>query len=350
VALKDVYDIYVFTSDTDHGVTEPYENIEPNTWLSSVIPGLHIYYSQKTTLSLKQIKDEIINIAPDYIYLNHMFSPHYVLYPLWLWWRGVINSKLVLCPRGALYNSALQIKPYKKKPFLTLVKLLGIQKKITFHATNDTEKNTIQLFFPGSKIVVANNLPNLNQPALQSIEKVPGKLLILFVARLHPIKNLLFLLQAIKKSKSSISLTIAGPAEDVAYWDKCQLMIKELPSNMNVTYLGPKENSEVMKLLQSHHLFVLPTTGENFGHSIFESFLCGRPVLISDQTPWQRLEDKKAGWEISLSHPELFSEKIEMAGSWDQNEFDVWCNGAWQTGNSFIKNPQLLTPYFTLFQ
>ena len=113
--------------------------------------------------------------------------------------------------------------------------------------------------------------------------------------------------------------------------------------------MGPKENSALQSILLEHHVFTLPTTGENFGHSIFESFNAGRPVLISDQTPWQNLQDKQIGWSLPLPESEKFSNAIEEAALWNQHTFNKYCENAWSYANAFTSNPQLLSPYYQLF-
>ncbi len=347
-ALKNDFDIYVLTTDTDHGETEPYQNIVSNKWIKDN-NGISIFYAKKSELNLKQLKQTMIEVNADYVYLNHMFSPHFVVYPLWLKYTRKLKSKIVLCPRGALYDSALNVKPYKKKPFIQLFKWMGMGKKIIFHATNNREKKAIERFFPDSKIMIADNLPNTNQLVFTSCKKTPGTLKCIFIARIVPIKNLLFLLNFLENIKENISLTIIGPAEDDSYWNECKKKIDQLPSNINVNYLGPKQNDELPKILKEHHLFVLPTTGENFGHSIFESLLCGRPVLISDQTPWLQLADKKAGWDLPLDKPDEFANVIKEMANWDQDDFDQWAHSAWQYAHSFISNTRLHTQYLQLF-
>jgi glycosyltransferase involved in cell wall biosynthesis len=348
-ALKNEYNIYVFTSDTDHGESKPYKGIETNIWLQNLDVSVNVYYSNSKTFSVSQIKEQIQEVKPDYVYLNHMFSPRYVLYPLWLKFNRTIKCKVILCPRGALYSSALSVKSYKKKPFLWIFKWLGLYKKILFHATNKREQEAIASFFPGASTIIANNLPVTKQDVLLQTEKKAGSLRLLFIARIHPIKNLLFLLRCLYEVKSEIALTIVGPLEDEAYWQLCKEQIKLLPVNIAIKFLGPKENHALQPILTEHHLFVLPTRGENFGHSIFESFLAGRPVLISDQTPWLDLHENKAGWSISLDRPEEFLDVIEAASSWDQNLFDVYCKNAWQYAQTFLANPHLLSPYYKLF-
>jgi Glycosyltransferase len=348
-ALKNKYEIFVLTTDTDHGNTRPYQEITPNNWTTDLDPQIKIFYARKSSLSFKQIKEQIRNINADYVYLNHLFSPKFVIYPIWLKYFGIIKNQVIVCPRGALYDSALSIKRYKKKPFLILFKLLNIHKCVTFHATNQREKEAINKYFPGSKIIIADNLPKTIQQPYQSCNKMPGFLKCVFIARIVPIKNLLFLLKALIIVKSKVDLTIIGPLEDEVYWQECQQTIKQLPQNIKATYIGSIENNKLSEILVQNHLFISPTTGENFGHSIFESFLSGRPVLISDQTPWLQLEEQQIGWDLPLNNPELFTKTIEEACNWDQYQFDKWALAAWNYANKFINNPLLYNSYSELF-
>lgn len=348
-ALKPDYEIFVITSDTDHGEILPYPGIEPNRWNGNLYPGINVYYINGLTFKKSALPDLINSIHPDFIYLNHLFSPFFVIYPLWLKWHHKIKGKIILCPRGALHKSALSEKSYKKLPFLLLFRLTRMNKKISFHASNEKEGKEILHYFPGSDIFIANNLPDLEQPELRITNKIKGTLKCLFISRIVPIKNLFYLLKVLENTSVTVSLTIAGPVEDEAYWNECQKKIKELPSNIFVEYMGSIKNEEIKNILPQYHLFILPTTGENFGHSIFESFLMGRPVLISDRTPWKPSPERKTGWALSLDEPQLFREVIETAAAWDQNEFEEFARCSWGFAHQFIKDPELIHKYKILF-
>ncbi len=349
-ALRDEYDIYVLTTDTDHGEKTPYPGIETGAWLNNVIEGIHVCYLRKSSLSVWNMKKAIIAARADIVYLNHLFSPYFVVYPLILKLLGIIKSKVVLCPRGALYDSALTVKSFKKKPFISLFRLLRVNKKITFHATNEREAEAIRLFFQGSSVIIADNLPNCNQPSYQALTKSAGVLKCIFIARIVAIKNLLFFLEVLNDGiKGNIELKIVGPVEDEVYWNNCLQKMNELPSNIKTDYLGPKKNSELIQLLRENHLFILPTTGENFGHSIFEALLAGRPVLISDQTPWLKLNEKNIGWDLPLQSPGLFKDALNEAVKWNQDNFDTHTMAAWDFANRFINNPDLKKQYTVLF-
>jgi glycosyltransferase involved in cell wall biosynthesis len=350
-AMKNELDVYVLTTDTDHGETKSYAGIPTGTWISNLDPDFKVNYLRKATLGRAIIRREMQELDADFIYLNHLFSPLFVVYPLWLKYRGKLKSDVVLCPRGALYDSALSVKPWKKTPFLKLFRLMGIHKKILFHATNQREKEAIQRFFPGSRILIADNLPNSNQPPFSTTRKTKGSVKCIFIARIFPIKNLLYLLQALRNVRSDVEVefSVIGPVEDEPYWEECRQMIGQLSGNVRVNYLGPKKNDELLPILRQHHLFVLPTTGENFGHSIFEALLAGRPVLISDQTPWLDLESRKVGWDLPLTDSQLFVRAVETAAQWDQTLFDEWALAAWNYAGQFIKNPELHRQYINLF-
>lgn len=349
LALKQDYEVFVFTSDRDFGSEQPYEGVLRDQWTTQFDPSIRVFYASPAALSRKRICEVLQAVQADYIYLNHLFSPRFVVYPLWLLRRKKLSAKFVVCPRGALYESALSVKRYKKTPFLVLFKALGIPRLLRFHATNEREKQAILDHFPGCEVLIADNLPNSRQLPLLLPEKKTGSLKCIFIARIHPIKNLLFLLQALQRVKAQVIVTVVGPMEDEAYWEKCRQTILQLPASVSVQYEGAIPNHQLPALLQQQHLFALPTTGENFGHSIFEALLAGRPVLISDQTPWLELEKAGIGWDIPLNNLPAFTAALESAAGWNQADFEKHATAAWNFAKSFISNPALRQQYLHLF-
>jgi glycosyltransferase involved in cell wall biosynthesis len=348
-ALQQQFDIYVLTTNTDHGEAQPYAGIIANTWQYNEQLNVHLFYADKATLSTAIIKQQIKQVNADIVYLNLLFSPFFALYPLWLVLTGQLKKKVVLCPRGTLYQSGLNIKAYKKKPVLFLLRLFGLSKKIIFHASNQREQLAIQQYFPNAHVCLANNLPSFNQQPFASCNKKAGELNIVFIARVVPIKNLLFLIQILEKVKQQVCFTIAGPLEDAAYWTQCEAAINKLPANIVVNYAGPVHNSMVQNILQNNHLFALPTLGENFGHSIFEALQAGRPVLISNQTPWHNLAIQQAGWDLPLSNQLAFVNAIGLLADADQQTFNQYALSAWQYANQFLQQQQHSAAYTKMF-
>lgn len=128
------------------------------------------------------------------------------------------------------------------------------------------------------------------------------------------------------KNKFQITLTICGNIEDENYKKQCEVLIED---NMVVHWEGGIAHEEIVNILQENHFLILPTFGENFGHAIFESFAAGRPVIISDQTPWQNLEKQRIGWDIALDNQQKWIAAIEDAINMEQQEFDIWCQSSW---------------------
>jgi len=349
--MRDTYDIYVFTSDRDLNEKHPYPGIKTNEWIA-YDDHIFLYYCSPENQKTATLRHAIAALAPGYLYLNSMFTTYFTVLPLVLNRLKPLPLKIILAPRGMLRSSALQFKGFKKQVFLRLSKWFGLMRDITFHATEPDERRDIMTYFPKNRAVeVVNNAPSTRIPPFRTADKKANELKILYVGRIHPIKNLLFLLKVLAEVSPTLSssLTIIGQVEDIAYWGECQAVSADLPAHISVQHLGSMPNSAIGTQIQDHHFSAQPTFGENFGHSIFESFLNGRPVLVSDQTPWRGLEASKIGWDIPLSDVKAWKEKIEYAASLPQAEFDEWCRAAQQFAQDYIRHSDLKIKYEHLF-
>jgi glycosyltransferase involved in cell wall biosynthesis len=182
------------------------------------------------------------------------------------------------------------------------------------------------------------------------IEKPTGQLRIIFVGRLHPIKKLDFLLEALAKAKGNIKLDIVATREDEAYWKQCKKMIGKLQFKFDITTYIDLPHHKIKQLLERAHLFVLPTEGENFGHAIFEALAVGCPVLISDQTPWQGLRSQKAGAELPLTDQSRFTEVIQEFVDMPDAAWQEYRQGAWSLARSYQQTLASAEQYHLLFK
>jgi len=347
--MKDRFSIYVITTDRDLNDTEPYPTVEHDKWVEYE-KGVKIFYSSPQRLTWGHIQKQVKDLSPDYIYLNSMYSRYFTIYPLLMQRLGFINSKIVLAPRGMLKESAVQFKSAKKKLFLSAFRQIGLHRLIHFHATDKTEVKDVQKYF-GHKVrlSLASNFPGMIKDYPGSIVKRENELSVIFIGRLHPVKNLDFLLRTLQLVKGNVSLTIVGNAEDENYVIQCKEIVKGFPSNIQVRFAGEIPNNELGEIITQHHIFALPTQGENFGHAIFESLAAGKPVLISDQTPWRNLSSLHAGWDLSLKQPEQFTIALQQAVLFDQTEYDTLSQGAWQFVRQFVQQSELQKTYNNIF-
>ncbi len=347
--MREYYEIFVVTSDRDLGDTKPYAGIETEKWVSRP-PGVRVFYSAR--LSMWRLEKMVEEIRPDFLYLNSLYSFRYSVQPLLLLWRGRIKSKVILSPRGMLRESAVAHKSKKKRPFLVLFRLLGLPERIVFHATDAQEKADIRRHFP--KTGAISLIPNFS-PALPSrivpLEKSAARLRCVFIGRIMDIKNLAFFTGLLPQLETGIQLdfSIYGSIEDQAYWDAIREEISRYSGNIRALYHGPLPHAEVRGVLDQHHLFILPTRGENFGHAIFEAFSAGRPVLISDNTPWRQLAEKSAGFDLPLGQPDAWLKAIAAAAGWQQEDFDEHAAAAFAVAGDYQAATDLTAAYQQLF-
>ena len=347
--LSSHYQIYVLTTNKDFGQDVGYEKVIVDQWISKE-NGVQIKYL--SSKSIKQIKNNIRQINPDFIYLKSLFNPRFSIFPLWMKRTSQIKSKVILAPSGMLKKSALLQKPLKKKFFLFLFKKSGLTSKIKWHATDKQEAMDIKRFLGGNRfdsVLMLPEFPPKPNRNVLPIKKTPGAISLCFISRIHNVKNLLFILECLKTVRAKVRFTIGGPIEEKAYWETCKRVIKELPENIEVEYIGEVKHLEVATRIQESHLLVLPSKGEGFGNIILEALMVARPVLISDQTPWGNLSKHKAGWNLPLNKPQAFVDAINKMTLMDQEEYDEWSKGALQYAQSQIDIRQLKEKYSLLF-
>ena len=347
--LNDSYDFYVVTRDTDYCETQPYQGIKSNEW-NTLANGTKIFYISNDNLKGSTIQKIIQETEFDVGYVNGVYSLYFSFLPLFYLRRNGAK-KIVLASRGMLAESAINVKKVKKKIYLALIKILGLFANITFHATTEAEIMDIKnVAGTSSKILVAPNLPKKeNQKEWFQKQKNVGSLRLINIARIAPEKNLKYALEILERVKTEIEFDFYGPVYDQDYYQECAALIKKLPNNIHVNYKNSIPSELVNATFQNYHAMFMPTRGENFGHIILESLTVGCPVIISNQTPWKNLQEKKVGYDLSLSQPEKFVQAIEKFAAMSQSEFDDWSKAAMNFGNDFINNPEILKQNLLLF-
>lgn len=335
-------EVFVFTADRDLDDLEPFDDIDADQWITR--EGFKVFYASKGRMTFSLVRKVIRDINPNWIYLNSMFSN--MIIPLMVAFQ---SGKVIMAPRGMLKPSALSHKYLKKFFYCAFLRLMGIEKYIRFHALDLQEVSEIRKIFPNAgEIKVAPNIPSKISSHTEWLEKKPGKLIILFSARLHPIKNLDFLLGLMKGVEGEVDLKIAIIREDEAYYRECLSLSEKLPANVSVTWMMDLPTDDIVKLLKTVHLFVLPTKGESFGHSICEALSVGCPVLISDQTPWKALLQRKAGMELPLQQG-LFVEAINLFVEMTTEEWTSFSEGARKMYNEYMNKSDPALHYQKLF-
>lgn len=340
--LGSEFDFWIVTADRDVGDREPYPGIRPDTWTE--VGDAHVMYLSPAGQSMAALCRLLRNTNYEVLYLNSFFSPVFSIKPLVLRALGLVPwTPLVLAPRGELCEGALRLKITKKKAYILFARSLRMHRGVIWAATSQEEAEAIRRHLGHKATVIeAPNIPPPHDanhmPVVPATDKAPGLLKVVFLARISPKKNLRGALEVLAGVKGQVEFDIYGPIEDGHYWAECQRVIDTLPGNVVVRYCGPLPHEQVGAVLSQYHLFFLPTLSENFGHGIFEALLAGRPVLISDRTPWRGLTAQGGGWDLSLEHPEAFRAALQKCVEMNAAEFDAMCRRAREYALAYIRD------------
>ena len=333
------YKIFCGNTDLDN---MPLAHIETGKWVK-YNEHTEVWYAgtyNRSETLLAQVK----KTKPDILYIIGIYSWYFNIVPL-IFCKDV---KKIVSARGMLHPGALSEKAFKKKVFLSAWKLSGLQKKTSFHASDDTEKKYIQdVFGEEAEVYTAANFPR-KIAAQKNIFKQSGSLHLISIALISPMKNHLLVLQALEECTAAIDYHIYGPVKDNAYWQLCTIQVEKLPANIRTIYHGNVEPQQVEALLQQAHVFILPSKSENFGHAIFEALSAGKPVITSNHTPWQQLEINKAGLNAD-TNIDAIKNAIAFFAAMSNTAYNEWVDGAENYANNALDTEKIKVQYREMF-
>lgn len=343
--LGEKFDFRIVTRDHD-GKTDKtqYQNVKINDW--NEVGNAKVYYLSKDNIKLNTVKRLIEEVQPKSIYLNSFFSTLAVFVLMLRKIRQIPKLEIIVAPEGELAAGALGLKKNKKQMYLKFARALGLYENIIWKATAEFEKEEIEKVKGKSgKIFIAPNMPpkqifpefNLkNKPYKKS-----GELNVAYLSRLHPIKNLKFLLEILPSIKDKVYLDVFGPVDNHQYVEECEQLIKNLPENLDVRMKGEVSHENVTKTLEKYNFFVLPTQGESFGHIIAEALASGCPLIISDRTPWVNLEEKGIGWDLPLDNKDKWIDTLNHCINLDNETYSNLATNARNYLNKWLADAEI---------
>lgn len=295
--MSDIYDFYILTGSVDYGDTEELKGIEKDTWVNWRDKA-QVYYISEKNKSRRKIFEILDESDANIYYIQGVFSPYFSIYPL-IWWHQAKHERAIVATRGMFHTTALNVKRFKKMMYLYSAKIMGWFHHVTFHSTNPEETFQLKkILGREATYAEASNFPRILPFKPELHEKKENELKLLSVARISPEKNSLFLLDVMMHVSVPVSLTIVGNYGDEAYFEQFNKKLAQMPAHVKVEYIGHKNINELQKNYDHNQVFILPTKGENYGHAIIEALSSGMPCIISKNTPWNGLEQAKAGFNF----------------------------------------------------
>ena len=347
--LKDHSEVYIITKNRDWSEAVPYPDIPENEWVL-IFENVNALYLDPKKIIPSVLKKHIEIIKPSWIFLNSIYSPlSRNVFMVLL--RNKINYNIAVAVRGELSTKAISIRFFLKVPYLLALRGSGLTKRIVWLSTNLKEYAEIKKVFGKKRQVkVIDNIPRNDKVIWNPLNKTRGNLRLIFLSRIDKMKNLHFLLSILNKLDfGNIILDIYGSVKDKTYLQQCNLLISKLPSNIKVSVCGSVNSHNVLTVLKKYHFLVQPSLSENFGHSIFEAFLCGIPVIISDRTPWRNLEEKSIGWDLDIFNESQWIHVLNYALNMDDTEYRSFSKNAIDFSQHYLKNHQSIKEIRKLF-
>ncbi len=352
--LAEEFEFRIVTRDRDLGSPEPYPGVRTDTW--EPIAGAYVRYLSVHRLTPATIRRAIQSTPHHILYLNSLFSVPFSICPLWLRRLRLVQSRpTIVAPRGEMAEGALALKHRRKALYLRLSRRLSLYDGVLWQASSQHELEEIRRILGAkSQVLVAPDLAVVRSsaqvPVSESAIKKAGILRAVFLSRISRNKNLDGALAILSGVAGRVELTIYGPIEDERYWKECQSASRRLPPNVSVRYEGEVAPELVLDTLSSHDLLFLPTLGENYGHVIVEALSVGRPVLISDRTPWRNLEGLGVGWDVSVGNPHEFRRIIDQCVAMDSEGWRQLSEAAASYGARIRRDPEVQERNRALFR
>lgn len=225
----------------------------------------------------------------------------------------------IVRPAGSLDPVPLKMKGNKKKLYLQLIERKIIDGAAAIHVVSDREaKNVKELNFTTPIIHIPNGIEpdkfnsDREKSLLRQEFKFPkDKVLVLTLGRISPIKNLEFLGRVLKECLSvndQLRYVMAGP-DHTPYAKSLKKYYEDLGIMDKCYFVGEVKGRQKTELLNACDIFCMPSLSENFGIAALEALAAGLPLIISENTPWQQINEYGAGYCLPLSE-EVFSTKL----------------------------------------
>ncbi len=213
---------------------------------------------------------------------------------------------LIWTLHGAVLNAHMWPKAPRrclKRVWEIISRRLILKDKTVIHALSELERNSAEIRISGVRAVVIPNGLDVRS-AISDKEFLPeGKMRLMYLGRLAPVKGIENLLSAMSLLKdSNVSLSIYGGG-DQAYIDSLHGLVGNLGLYGNVRFMGEVSGEDKINAFRKADICVVPSHTESFCIVVAEALSHNVPVIASRGTPWSDLETRGCGlWVDNTPH------------------------------------------------
>ena len=312
------------------GLRDTYTDLDRHGWGSLKV---HVYrtrafhsfgYAPELWKDLSQGDYELLHIHGLWMY------PQFVS----LKWQKRFGRPVVISVHGMLNTWAVRHSSWKKK----LVRMVFASKSLAtaacLHALSEGEYRAIRQYGLKNPVAIIPNgieLPPDEGKRVQGTEKKT----LLYLGRLHPIKGLDLLIEA-------LGLLADSGSEFLQHWEvkivgsgqpAHQEMIEKEVINRDledvVFFLGPLYDREKAEVLRSASAFILPSHSEGLPMSVLEAWSYKLPVLMTRECNLSEGFEAKAAIELDLNAAGMAGQ-LDKLGQMTPSQLDEMAENGYQ--------------------
>ena len=175
-----------------------------------------------------------------------------------------------------------------KRMFISLIANTDLQSACYLQATSKPEAEQLARFTQEDNVAtvphgVRTRYGSTNPVSLWSaFPALKNRRVILFMARLHPIKRLDLVLNAFATARTTTpDLCLAVAGNDAGAEAEARDFVRSRNIGDDVVFTGFLAGELKSSLLSAAELYVLPSDHENFGVAVIEAMAHGTPVLVT---------------------------------------------------------------------
>ena len=218
------------------------------------------------------------------------------------------GTPTVVSTRGMLDPWAMQHHRWRKQVVWHTGQRTALDRAACLHATAPNERGFIRDL--GFRTPIAEIPNGVDLPADPSSLDSDRRVL-LFLARVHPKKGILNLLDAwatVEASFPDWDLVVAGPDDSGHLKD----VVDRAQGVPRVEIKGEVSEEEKDRLHRRAELYVLPTFNENWAVTVADALAYGVPAIVGRGAPWSGLHEHGCGWWTE-NDPQSLSETLTEA-------------------------------------